>query len=377
MRWAPAEARSQERWPQNDGIAWFPCVILCLQSLFNYESHLKKMKKAISVRAARVSPDVWVACVTLLAAFLCLLARTQKPRARRQRVVTENEDSAMKALAERFVGDQKVPQERLLQLAWSRGLNVDHAADLWLRHLSALKELKIREVSDEMVRRAYDAGFCVLSGVDWEQRPMIWVRLALAVPSTMTASQVVKNTWMAQDATLSTGIEANRRGICFVYDLKGIGFKNLNFDPMALHAVIRGALSHPCHISRVWLLDAPWIFFLAWEAFKHFIPDDVRKLVRFAQSGKRDSFSHVCPASQLPVYLGGPRSFSQAYCDWMFAQLEHQHLAYRAPTLHLPVPSRRSGQRTGHGTCHNGVKLLGPLITACGRQLCTRDSIKD
>ena len=325
-----------------------------------------------------MSPDVWVACVTLLAAFLCLLARTRKPRARRQHLRhTENEDSAVKALAERFVGDQKVPRELLLQLAWSRGLNVDRAAELWLRHLAVLEELKIREVSDDTVRRAYDAGFCVRSGLDWEQRPMIWVRLALAVPSTMTAAQVVKNTWMAQDATLSTGIEANRRGLCFVYDLKGVGFRNLNFDPMALHAVIRGALSHPCHISRVWLLDAPWLFFLAWEAFKHFIPDEVRQLVRFAQSGKKDSFSHVCHANQLPVYLGGdPKRFSQAYCDWMFAQLEHQHLAYRAPTLHLPVPSRRSGNRGGHTVCHTGIKLLGPLIAACGRQLCTRDSMK-
>ena len=124
----------------------------------------------------------------------------------------------------------------------------------------------------------------------------------------MTAAQVVKNTWMAQDATLASGPEANRRGICFVYDLKGVGLKNVTFDPMALRDVIRGALSHPCHISRVWLLDAPRIFLLSWHAFKHFVPADVRKLVRFANTrGRRgtSNFSEICPPSELPVYLGG------------------------------------------------------------------------
>jgi hypothetical protein len=224
---------------------------------------------------------------------------------------------AIEELRQRFSKGEEPPEGLLLQLAWSRKLDVDAAVDVWRKHLAVTRELGIQDVSDDLVRYAYRAGFCVRSGLDVDGRPMIWVRLAKSVPSVMTAAQVVKNTWMAQDASLASGPEANRRGICFVYDLKGVGLKNVTFDPMALRDVIRGALSHPCHISRVWLLDAPRIFLLSWHAFKHFVPADVWKLVRFANTrgrggrGGTSNFSGICPPSELPVYLGGIRISSQ------------------------------------------------------------------
>ena len=275
---------------------------------------------------------------------------------------TDKEEAAILELRQRLQGSEEPPERLLAQLAWARELDIDAAAELWRRHVAMAKELNIRDVSDDLVRKAYDDGFCVRSGVDLDGRPMIWVRLAFSVPSTMTASQVVKNTWMAQDATLCSGIEANRRGICFVYDLKGVGLKNVSFDPLALRACIRGALSHPSHISRVWLLDAPRIFLLAWQAFKHFVPENVRELVHFADTGKgRRKISQVCRSSELPVYLGGPRRFSREYCDWMFEQLEGQPQAYRTSKLRLPVPSRRKSGRSG--ACHKGIGKL--LRCAC------------
>lgn len=275
---------------------------------------------------------------------------------------TSSEELAIGELRRRFSKGEEPPERLLLQLAWSRGLDVDAAESVWRRHLAATNDLRIQDVSDDLVRNAYKAGFCVRSGVDVDGRPMIWVRLALSVPSGMTAAQVVKNTWMAQDATLASGAEANRQGICFVYDLKGVGLKNVSFDPRALRAVIRGALSHPCHISRVWLLDAPQIFLLTWHAFKHFIPAEIRKLVRFADTGAKHrpgNFSEICPASELPVYLGGDRRrFSEAYCDWMFYELEGHALAYRPPKLQLPVPLRRNRGRHSGASCSLGVRRL-------------------
>eukprot|EP00438_Fugacium_kawagutii_P033291 Skav219620 [mRNA] locus=scaffold628:158888:159901:- [translate_table: standard] len=271
------------------------------------------------------------------------------------------EELAIRDLRQRFAKGEEPPENLFLQLAWSRALDVDAAESVWRRHLTMTRELRISDVSDELVRSAYRAGFCVRSGLDVDGRPMIWVRLAKSVPSNMTAAQVVKNTWMAQDATLASGAEANRQGICFVYDLTGVGLKNLTFDPMALRDVIRGALSHPCHISRVWLLDAPRIFLLSWHAFKHFVPADVRKLVRFAETratGRPNDFSQVCPESELPVYLGGdPGRFAQPYSDWMFNELEGQALAYRTSKLLLPVPSRRNIGRSG-ATCYVGIRKL-------------------
>ena len=243
---------------------------------------------------------------------------TQRSPSRVQALAhTSTEDLAIEELRQRFSKGEEPPEGLLLQLAWSRKLDVDAAVDVWRKHLAVTRELGIQDVSDDLVRYAYRAGFCVRSGLDVDGRPMIWVRLAKSVPSVMTAAQVVKNTWMAQDASLASGPEANRRGICFVYDLKGVGLKNVTFDPMALRDVIRGALSHPCHISRVWLLDAPRIFLHSWHAFKHFVPADVWKLVRFANTrgrggrGGTSNFSGICPPSELPVYLGGIRISSQ------------------------------------------------------------------
>lgn len=275
------------------------------------------------------------------------------------------EELAIRDLRQRLSKDEErdqPPESLFFQLAWSRALDVDAAEIVWRRHLAMTRELRISEVSDELVRSAYRAGFCVRSGLDVDGRPMIWVRLAKSFPSSMTAAQVVKNTWLAQDATLASGAEANRQGICFVYDLTGVGLKNLTFDPMALRDVIRGALSHPSHISRVWLLDAPRIFLLSWHAFKHFVPEDVRKLVRFAKTratGSPNDFSQVCPESELPVYLGGdPRRFAQPYTDWMFNELEGQALAYRTSKLRLPVPLRRNMGRHSGTTCYFGVQKL-------------------
>ena len=323
---------------------------------------------------------------TLLLAFALSIAGSKRFRVQRKRrskiaaqtlvaqgSPSNEEQTAIEELRRRFSKGEEPPERLLLQLAWSRALDVDAAEGVWRRHLAVTRELRIHDVSDDLVRYAYRAGFCVRSGLDVDGRPMIWVRLCKSMPSQMTAAQVVKNTWMAQDATLASGPQANRQGICFVYDLKGVGLKNLTFDPMALRDVIRGALSHPCHISRVWLLDAPRIFLLTWHAFKHFIPADIRKLVRFATirakdhhgHGLRNNFSEVCPASELPVYLGGdPHRFAEAYSDWMFYELEGQELAYRTQKLQLPVPLRRDMGRQS-GACQAGIrKVLRGLCLA-------------
>ena len=275
------------------------------------------------------------------------------------------EEVVIRQLRTHFERSREEPPDHLLpQLAWSRSLDVAAAIDLWHRHVAATRHLRIQDVSDEAVRKAYDAGFCVRSGFDVDGRPMIWVRMALSVPSTMTASLVVKNTWMAQDATLAGGIECSRKGICFVYDLKGVGLKNVTFDPLSLRAAIWGALCHPSHISRVWFLDAPKIFLLTWQAFKHFVPKDIRSLVRFANTGRRDSplcFSEICPSSQLPAYLGGMR-FSQPFCNWMFAQLQGHKFAYRSPQLHLPVPMRRSSSGSRRSSCLVGLRRLSICV---------------
>merc|ERR1711879_599815 len=116
--------------------------------------------------------------------------------------------------------------------------------------------------------------FCALSGEDCEGRPMIWVRMARAEVSRLTPGLAVLNTWLAQDAALRD--DANQRGLCFVYDLSGVGRKNVTFNPTFLRFTLAGATSHPSRFSRVWLLDPPQIFFACWAIGKRFLPAHVR-----------------------------------------------------------------------------------------------------
>jgi len=227
------------------------------------------------------------------------------------------------------------PDALLLQLAWARELDVSQAADLWCWHLIVARQMRISDVTDKQVEQAYGAGFCVRAGHDVDRRPMIWVRMALSEPARLSPALVVRNTWLAQDATLCGRAEANRLGICFVYDLRGVGWRNLAVDPAHLRAALRGATSHPSHISRVWLLNAPAIFLWAWAAFKHFVPGHLRGLVRFLDAEEPGALGAVCPPAELPAYLGGDAArFGGPFVVWMFDRLRDCDLAYR------PSPGR-------------------------------------
>ena len=99
---------------------------------------------------------------------------------------------------------------------------------------------------------------------------------------------------LAQDAALCGSAQASRRGICFVYDLRGVGLRNLVFDPFVLRDLLRGATNHPSHISRVWLVDAPRVFLAAWRVGKVFVPEFVRRGVRFGTRGADGGLEETC-----------------------------------------------------------------------------------
>ena len=115
------------------------------------------------------------------------------------------------------------PDSMLLQVAWARRLDAKASLDLWRKHLEQVELLGIVNIKDADVVEAYSAGFCVRCGHDAEGRPLIWVRLALSEPAKLGPRLPVLNTWLALDAALSGGDEASRRGVCFVYDLNGVG----------------------------------------------------------------------------------------------------------------------------------------------------------
>lgn len=232
-------------------------------------------------------------------------------------------------------------EPRLLQIAWSRKLDVSAALDIYKAHVDYSLQLGIREARDDEVRAAYEGmNFVVRAGFDHEGRPLNWTRLCFCEPARMKAAVCVRGTWMAQDAMLDTAA-ANRVGICFVQDAYGFGWKNMSADPLWMRTTLLAFPSHPSHISRVWILDASPIFQMAWGALKGLLPETVREAVVFVSTNRAriatgaidESLARICPRQSLPAYLGGDaRRFPETITDYMIRKLDGRDLPYRPAT---------------------------------------------
>lgn len=256
---------------------------------------------------------------------------------------TRAEDRAIREFLRTLPGNvERPPPGMLLQVVWARGLDAPAACRLWQAHIHATGTIGVDKVDDANVRAAYlTQKFCVPAGRDVDGRAMIWVRMGLVDPASLTPPLTVRNTWLAQDAVLSQGADVNRKGICFVYDLSGVGASQVNramasgwWNPKWVRHALMGGPSHPSHISRVWLLDAPPVFVKIWDMTHHFLPAYIREVVRFhrtdATNDRAASLAAICPNDQLPVYLGGDVSrFGGSFAEWMFRRLEGQPLIYR------------------------------------------------
>eukprot|EP00929_Paragymnodinium_shiwhaense_P102432 TRINITY_DN65614_c0_g1_i3.p1 TRINITY_DN65614_c0_g1~~TRINITY_DN65614_c0_g1_i3.p1 ORF type:complete len:346 (-),score=48.89 TRINITY_DN65614_c0_g1_i3:339-1376(-) len=252
---------------------------------------------------------------------------------------TEHERKAWRAFCNELekAGDgTPLPSDSLaLQAIWARQLDASAAARLWRQHLEMCRRIGVKDVDDARVRQAYAQGFCVRSGCDVDGRPMIWVRMALCDASPLSPAVVVRNTWLAQDATLAGEPELCRKGICFVYDLSGVSLGQMSkamragwANPKWQYQALFGGPSHPAHISRVWLLDAPAVFLGAWRALNHFLPAYLLEVVQFVSSS--DGLDQICLPQERPVYLRGDDSrFAEPYVEWMFRRLVGLRLAYR------------------------------------------------
>lgn len=254
---------------------------------------------------------------------------------------TAEEREAVASLVELFQaeGVERPTDARLLQIAWSRKLDANEAYDLYKTHLRCSERLGIGEATDEEVRQAYEGmDFVCRAGYDHEGRPLNWSRLGLCEPARMKASVCVRGTWMCQDALLDTPA-ANRAGLCFVQDAYGFGWKNFSADPLWMRTTLIAFPTHPSHISRVWVLDAPAIFSMCWSALKGLLPVDVRESVIFVSTNRTlgrsagapdEGLARICPRQSLPAYMGGdPRRFPDRVTDHLIRKLEGRDLPYR------------------------------------------------
>jgi len=191
------------------------------------------------------------------------------------------------------------------------------AKDLIVAHLDMVTQMKIDEVAPKDVEENYQSRqFCVLAGRDRKGCPLIWIRFSRIVPTEIKIPVGVKSTWLSLDAGLQDCVSI-RRGVRLVYDMSGLGLKNLVANPLLMlsfkDAVVAVASRHPSRIAGVLFVDAPWAFKRLWGVATKgisgqgedsvLVPGWLAERVHFCED-HAELVRDWVPASQLPGYLG-------------------------------------------------------------------------
>ena len=214
-----------------------------------------------------------------------------------------------------------------LKLAWSRSLDPSKSADLVKYHYEFIERFKLNEIPISRVRENFKAGFSVLAGRDFDGRPMLWQRMQFMTPSTIPLDVGIKSTWLALDAALAD-LESNRVGVCLIYDFTDVGMKNISLN---LFDVRDGSLAcgagHPSHISRVILLNTPFVFRMGFSAARPLLPTALSSVIQMIDTNSDKNWcNNLCPRTQLPEYLGVEQKGD--YFSWLSRRLEGSTLMY-------------------------------------------------
>jgi len=96
-------------------------------------------------------------------------------------------------------------------------------------------------------------------------------------------------------------VEVDGRGMAIVFDLSGAGIQNADMDFLwFLISTLRNY--YPEGLAYVLVYELPWLLKSCWTMAKAWIPEDDRKLIKFAS--KKDVTSYI-PRHNLPDYMGG------------------------------------------------------------------------
>lgn len=235
-------------------------------------------------------------------------------------------------------GDRRpLSLHRCMQVITCRATPQD-AAKVWKRHLQFVQEDGISQVSEEEVMRHYRSGFCVLAGRDFDGRPMVWIRVQYLDLASMSVEAAIRNTWMCLDAVLQDA-DAVRNGVCFVYDMHGIGPRNVTTNPFRIQKTMTAmAFAHPSHVAKVMVMNPPLLFWTALLAARPVIPAALRNLIGFLPSGPT-WHEALCDKKELPGYLGGsyptPHADPDIYYKWLCRRLDGCDLPYRLASRSL------------------------------------------
>mmetsp|Transcript_23869 Transcript_23869/g.60279 ORF Transcript_23869/g.60279 Transcript_23869/m.60279 type:complete len:702 (-) Transcript_23869:118-2223(-) len=221
-------------------------------------------------------------------------------------------------------------QRTMLRFLYSSRMVPAEAKRLLDSHLRMIQKMKLRDVTDDDVRKNYSRGFCVLAGRDLDGRPMIWIKYKFINPSEIRIPVGVKSTWLSIDAALQD-LPSMARGVRLVYDFNGLRLQNVaSARPWEFKDAISAvAFCHPSVISSVIFLDAPPLLRHCWQLGQAIVPKKLKRVVDFVSThGVPDWYASFCDPTQLPRYLGGSYVPNADFHSYLLHRVRNDSILY-------------------------------------------------
>ncbi|XP_054157655.1 motile sperm domain-containing protein 2-like [Oppia nitens] len=96
-------------------------------------------------------------------------------------------------------------------------------------------------------------------------------------------------------------VEVNGNGMAIVFDCKDAGVSNVDMD-MLWFLISSMNKYYPKGLSYILVYELPWILNAVWKIAKSWIPEEQRKLIKFAN---KDDIENYVDKQNLPDFLGG------------------------------------------------------------------------
>jgi hypothetical protein len=176
---------------------------------------------------------------------------------------------------------------------------VDQSVDMLKNSMRWRKELEIPFLKEtDFPQEFYRMGGVFPYMKDREGNAMIYMRIKLhkKIPELELAlKQYVVYIMNKVD------VEVDGKGMAIVFDCKDAGVGNVDMD-MLWFLISSMNKYYPKGLSYILVYELPWILNAVWKIAKGWIPEEQRKLIKFANKTEIDNYVDT---ENLPDFLGG------------------------------------------------------------------------
>ncbi|KAK9798213.1 hypothetical protein WJX73_007072 [Symbiochloris irregularis] len=186
--------------------------------------------------------------------------------------------------------------------------NVKKAATRLREHAAwRVKYVPHGSIPEADVQRELDTGKAYVQGFDKHGRPLTICTGRLHSKAVRDLDETKRFICYTLDAALrSNDIKRNPEGkICSIFDLRGMSMDSI--DAAVLRAVFDLLANHyPERLGKLWMLDAPGIFYALWKVVSPFVDSVTKAKIEFVDGKKAmDEFRVTIGMETLPKALGG------------------------------------------------------------------------